>query len=84
MTRSDELIWTMRRPGPPRAARAERDGPARGGAARLTGRLPAGGDTAGDVAWVCLVHAEKILITVPTAFIASQEPGIGAFMARRR
>jgi catechol 2,3-dioxygenase-like lactoylglutathione lyase family enzyme len=41
-------------------------------------------DTAGDVAWVCLVHAEEILITVPTAFIASQEPGIGAFMARRR
>jgi hypothetical protein len=41
-------------------------------------------DTGGDVAWVCLAHAEEILITVPTAFIASQEPGIGAFMSRRR
>jgi hypothetical protein len=42
-------------------------------------------DTGGDVAWVCLAHAEEILITVPTAFIASQgESGIGAFMSRHR
>jgi predicted enzyme related to lactoylglutathione lyase len=41
-------------------------------------------DTGGDVAWVCLAHAEEILITVPTAFIASQEPGIGVFMSNRR
>jgi hypothetical protein len=37
-------------------------------------------DTGGDVAWVRLAHAEEILITVPTAFIASQgESGIGAW-----
>jgi catechol 2,3-dioxygenase-like lactoylglutathione lyase family enzyme len=41
-------------------------------------------DTSGDVAWVCLAHAEEILITAPTAFIASQgEPGIGAFLSHR-
>jgi catechol 2,3-dioxygenase-like lactoylglutathione lyase family enzyme len=42
-------------------------------------------DTGGDVAWVCLSHADEILVTVPSAFIASQEdPGIAAFLARRR
>jgi hypothetical protein len=36
------------------------------------------------MAWVCLVHAEEILVTVPTAFIASQgDRGIAAFIATR-
>ena len=35
-------------------------------------------DSLGDRAWVCLTHAEEILVTVPTAFIASHdERGIG-------
>jgi predicted enzyme related to lactoylglutathione lyase len=42
-------------------------------------------DSGGDVAWVCLAHAEEILITVPAAFIASRgEPGIAAFLSRRQ
>lgn len=42
-------------------------------------------DSAGDVAWACLAHAEEILITVPAAFIVSRgEPGIAAFLSRRR
>jgi hypothetical protein len=28
-------------------------------------------DSLGDRAWVCLTHAEEILVTVPMAFIAS-------------
>src|SRR5580704_3934914 len=41
-------------------------------------------DSLGDMAWVCLVHAEEILVTVPTAFIASQgDRGIAAFIATR-
>jgi catechol 2,3-dioxygenase-like lactoylglutathione lyase family enzyme len=40
-------------------------------------------DSLGDMAWVCLIHAEEILVTVPAAFIASQgDGGIAAFLAR--
>jgi len=40
-------------------------------------------DSLGDSAWVCLLHAEDILVTVPNAFIASQgDGGIAAFLAR--
>jgi catechol 2,3-dioxygenase-like lactoylglutathione lyase family enzyme len=65
---------------------------ARGGAAqacqitsRSTGRCPNQAevklaDSLGDSAWVCLPHAEEILVTVPTAFIASHDDrGIAAF-----
>jgi predicted enzyme related to lactoylglutathione lyase len=39
-------------------------------------------DSLGDSAWVCLVHAEDILVTVPTVFIANQgDRGIAAFLA---
>ena len=42
-------------------------------------------DSGGDVAWVCLTHADEILMTVPAAFIASQgEHGIAEFLARRQ
>ena len=42
-------------------------------------------DAAGDTVWACLAHADEILVTVPGAFIASQdEPGIGWFLSRRR
>ncbi|MGH3188399.1 MAG: VOC family protein [Streptosporangiaceae bacterium] len=38
-------------------------------------------DSLGDSAWVCLLHAEDILVTVPTAFIANQgDRGIAAFL----
>ena len=41
-------------------------------------------DAAGDTAWACLAHADEILVTVPGAFIASQdERGIAWFLARR-
>ena len=41
-------------------------------------------DPAGDTAWVCLAHADEILVTVPGAFIASQDDqGIAAFLSRR-
>jgi len=41
-------------------------------------------DAPGDAAWVCLTHADDILMTVPAAFIASQEGrGIAAFLAGR-
>jgi hypothetical protein len=41
-------------------------------------------DAAGDTAWACLAHADEVLVTVPGAFIASQdEPGIGWFLSRR-
>jgi catechol 2,3-dioxygenase-like lactoylglutathione lyase family enzyme len=40
-------------------------------------------DSLGDMTWVCLIHAEEILVTVPAAFIASQgDGGIAAFLAR--
>ena len=42
-------------------------------------------DSAGDSAWVCLPHAEQMLVTVPGAFIASHDnTGIAAFLAATR
>jgi hypothetical protein len=41
----------------------------------------------GDTVWVCLHHADEILVTVPGAFLASQEdqgPGIAEFLRSRR
>ena len=39
-------------------------------------------DSLGDSAWVCLPHAEEMLVTVPAAFIASHnDRGIAAFRA---
>jgi catechol 2,3-dioxygenase-like lactoylglutathione lyase family enzyme len=39
-------------------------------------------DSLGDSAWFCLPHAEEILVTVPTAFIASHDDrGLAAFLA---
>lgn len=39
-------------------------------------------DSPEDWAWVCLTHAEEILVTVPTAFISSHgDRGIAAFLA---
>ena len=39
-------------------------------------------DSLGDSAWVCLPHAEEILVIVPAAFIASHDDrGIAAFLA---
>ena len=41
-------------------------------------------DSLGDRAWVCLMHADEILATVPAAFIASHDDrGIAAFLAHR-
>jgi catechol 2,3-dioxygenase-like lactoylglutathione lyase family enzyme len=41
-------------------------------------------DSLGDSTWVCLMHAEQILVTVPAAFIASHDDrGITAFLAGR-
>lgn len=41
-------------------------------------------DSAGDTVWVCLAHADDILVSVPGAFIASpEEGGIAAFLANR-
>jgi catechol 2,3-dioxygenase-like lactoylglutathione lyase family enzyme len=39
-------------------------------------------DSAGHSAWACLVHADDILVTVPAAFIASQDEGLAAFLSR--
>jgi catechol 2,3-dioxygenase-like lactoylglutathione lyase family enzyme len=42
-------------------------------------------DSAGDTAWVCLTHADEILVVVPGAFIASQDgQGLAAFLAGRQ
>jgi catechol 2,3-dioxygenase-like lactoylglutathione lyase family enzyme len=42
-------------------------------------------DSRGDAAWACLPHAEDMLVTVPTAFIASQtDTGINAFLSAHR
>jgi catechol 2,3-dioxygenase-like lactoylglutathione lyase family enzyme len=39
-------------------------------------------DSLGDSAWVCLPHAEEILVTVPAAFIASHDGrGIAVYLA---
>lgn len=41
-------------------------------------------DSLGDSAWVCLAHAEEILVTVPAVFIASHDDrGIAAFLDGR-
>jgi hypothetical protein len=32
-------------------------------------------DSLGDSGWVCLMHAEQVLVTVPGAFIASHDAG---------
>jgi catechol 2,3-dioxygenase-like lactoylglutathione lyase family enzyme len=41
-------------------------------------------DSLGDSAWVCLVHADQILVTVPAVFIASHDDnGLAAFLGRR-
>lgn len=38
-----------------------------------------------DAVWVCLTHADEILMTVPVAFIASQGGrGIAAFLPLSR
>ena len=40
-------------------------------------------DSAGDTVWACLAHADEILVTVPGAFIASQDgEGLAAFLSR--
>jgi catechol 2,3-dioxygenase-like lactoylglutathione lyase family enzyme len=42
-------------------------------------------DSRGDTVWACLGHADEILVTVPGAFLASQEsPGISEFLRSRR
>jgi catechol 2,3-dioxygenase-like lactoylglutathione lyase family enzyme len=42
-------------------------------------------DSGGGLAWVCLAHADEILVTVPNAFIASRgEPGIAEFLSSRQ
>jgi catechol 2,3-dioxygenase-like lactoylglutathione lyase family enzyme len=42
-------------------------------------------DSAGDTVWVCLPHADDILISVPGAFITTPDDrGIAAFLANRR
>lgn len=42
-------------------------------------------DSGGDTVWACLDHADEVLMTVPTAFIASEDDqGIAGFMSRRR
>ena len=40
-------------------------------------------DTAGNTVWACLRHADEILVTVPAAFIASQDEGIAGFLSHR-
>jgi hypothetical protein len=41
-------------------------------------------DSEGGTVWACLPHAEEILVTVPGAFIASQDgQGIAGFLSRR-
>jgi predicted enzyme related to lactoylglutathione lyase len=68
---------------------------ARGGAARACQVISRDGghcpnqaevklaDSLGDSAWVCLPHAEEMLVTVPAAFIASHDGrGIAEFRGR--
>jgi hypothetical protein len=46
--------------------------------------VPSWADSLGDRAWVCLTHADEILMTVPAAFIAGHDNrGIAAFLAHR-
>jgi hypothetical protein len=40
-------------------------------------------DPMGDKAWVCLAQADEILVTVPEAFIASEDGhGLAGFLSR--
>ena len=42
-------------------------------------------DSEGGTVWACFSHAEEILVTVPGAFIASQDgQGIAGFLSHRR
>jgi catechol 2,3-dioxygenase-like lactoylglutathione lyase family enzyme len=42
-------------------------------------------DTSGHTVWACLAHADEILVTVPGAFLASQDDlGIAAFLRSRQ
>jgi hypothetical protein len=42
-------------------------------------------DPDGGSVWACLGHADEILLTVPTAFIASQGgPGVTSYRSQRR
>ncbi len=42
-------------------------------------------DSEDGTVWACLPHAEETLVTVPGAFIASQDgQGIAGFLSRRR
>jgi catechol 2,3-dioxygenase-like lactoylglutathione lyase family enzyme len=42
-------------------------------------------DSGGDAAWACLAHADEILMTVRSAFIASPDNnGLAAFLGRRQ
>jgi catechol 2,3-dioxygenase-like lactoylglutathione lyase family enzyme len=38
-------------------------------------------DSAGHSAWACLAHADEILVTVPSAFIAGQDAGLIPFLS---
>jgi len=40
-------------------------------------------DAAGNKAWACLTHADQMLITVPTAFLASDDEGLAAYLTGR-
>jgi hypothetical protein len=41
-------------------------------------------DSSGTVVWACLAHADEVLVTVPGAFVASDEgTGIASFLALR-
>jgi catechol 2,3-dioxygenase-like lactoylglutathione lyase family enzyme len=41
-------------------------------------------DSSGTAAWACLAHADEVLVTVPGAFVASDEGvGISSFLALR-
>jgi len=42
-------------------------------------------DSLGDKAWVCLAHADEILVAAPEVFVAShQGRGLAAFLSHRR
>jgi hypothetical protein len=41
-------------------------------------------DSSGTAIWACLAHADEVLVTVPGAFVASDEgTGIASFLAFR-
>ncbi len=42
-------------------------------------------DSRGDTVWACMSHADEILVTVPEAFLASEDDqGIATFLRSRR